>query len=1148
MSSVSKLQGALSIISNENVLALAHLNFDFSLFKVDAPKEFQGLGATLSTQRRDEAEAGSSHRTARRVGALFEQILPKTPELVRAYGERASAISKMPDVNPKGSRSHGIFERQVGADGTSIWAAATSGSSAIAVHLLACMLARIWTADKATSVWVEIIEQRQAAIRRTCDGSESHHWSTLLAAEQQISRKELANWDASARAWLRRADEAKAYQQTQLMLIVKNVNLNVNNVGDTYESVMQAWDIAMTTMEKLLKGMPHLVHNGAILLGISSWHIYPNLNVLSSGQKEILLKDELVPVGGILTIGLKDMTRKTDDGVRWSLPLAHLRFYGEPVISSGAISQATERVSVDDFLQVVLGSVLASWGFTTPATAKSAVIVLSEMWRFMQRSVAQLEAENQELLQRLATMSDFEKSGPQRGRKRKRRTGRLAAISKEVYNNPEMVQLEEEARHARLNANNKLLKDLNGIIEGNRSWPILLAATADLFVQSKGIKRQQNEMLQRLGRRNVDFLGNPTPEMEPLFGFCKQDTISKLCKDQETRISILRQLSNSLELSSRAVIKYRLENPDRMEINSDGAILAGLATAVCSAGEEETDALGEVSAHQRWLAADHWKIIDGSDVLDIQRMWKDMDTSDEHPTDIMSISRDVDTEHDSGFTWFKPPRQFRDSSCSLGNSNSPLYCKIYGDVDNAALYMASSSGKLSESETKIASISWSHAAIHAFKSGSISASKLVDFFDGQDGLATDPYSQSLKGVCIAVDVYRHIRGATVSLQAVNKPLSEALWIPNELNSAARRENTVMTSQSDYDDTSPEDTDADNMSFDDEFMPKAKGINQTLSTAPIQDDWETHQKAKEAEESKSLKASATESELHDPEEIQIWPQWRAPKISRADAFACIAYFESGMYNIAPTGLRHVMALSSGDSIYVTAALICDPNEMPKRNEIRRIIGNVGQPGISMLVPPSNQLVRKIDITQYMIVRHEDYDETVSDEFSKTQMELSFSGYDQTIDIGSHGAKDAVAFFLEALIRVHDAGQWVADVDVLSALDSNLLHRFSCKCMIEAEEVSKDVGDQISDGSSNATFNIPSNSNHAPKLVAIDNWEELLQRPPEASIVRAHQNWLARLAATSFCVNRGYPTYVLPEKACWKCLRRHGELSQDSVLIL
>ncbi|KAH8585981.1 hypothetical protein B0O99DRAFT_704838, partial [Bisporella sp. PMI_857] len=353
MSSIlGKVQGTL--VANENTLQLASINFDFSLFQVKAPPEFEGLGKLLSAQRREEAEQGTSHKTARRLGALFEQILPTTPELVRAYGQRSSEISQMPDINP---------QEQAGADGTSIWAAATSGASAIAVHLLACMLARIWTPERATSVWTELIERRKSIIKATDHGLETTNWSTLMASQQTISRKETAQWDASARSWLRRADEAMKIQQTRLMLIIKNVNIPVNNVGDTYDSVIQAWRIAMITMEKLLKGMPQLVQNGAILLGLSAWHLYPDLNVLQEGAKLVSLEDNLIAKSAIVTIGLEDTSSDPESGVRWSLPLAYLRYYGEPIESSGALSQATERVSLPEFVQVVLGCVLAKWGF-----------------------------------------------------------------------------------------------------------------------------------------------------------------------------------------------------------------------------------------------------------------------------------------------------------------------------------------------------------------------------------------------------------------------------------------------------------------------------------------------------------------------------------------------------------------------------------------------------------------------------------------------------------------------------------------------------------------------------------------------------------------------------------------------------------------
>ena len=50
-------------------------------------------------------------------------------------------ISKFQNQNPKGNTIGGPFADLMGADGTSIWAAATSGPNAIPVLLLGCMLA-----------------------------------------------------------------------------------------------------------------------------------------------------------------------------------------------------------------------------------------------------------------------------------------------------------------------------------------------------------------------------------------------------------------------------------------------------------------------------------------------------------------------------------------------------------------------------------------------------------------------------------------------------------------------------------------------------------------------------------------------------------------------------------------------------------------------------------------------------------------------------------------------------------------------------------------------------------------------------------------------------------------------------------------------
>lgn len=117
---LSKLTNAVISASNENTLALANFNFDFSLVKLDAPKEFAPLGSALTVQRRTIAEDGTIHQVVRKLGALFEQLLPSTPKLIQTYGIRASEIIRSPEVNPKGSTADGPFESYVGADGTSI--------------------------------------------------------------------------------------------------------------------------------------------------------------------------------------------------------------------------------------------------------------------------------------------------------------------------------------------------------------------------------------------------------------------------------------------------------------------------------------------------------------------------------------------------------------------------------------------------------------------------------------------------------------------------------------------------------------------------------------------------------------------------------------------------------------------------------------------------------------------------------------------------------------------------------------------------------------------------------------------------------------------------------------------------------------------
>ncbi|UKZ74817.1 hypothetical protein TrVFT333_002487 [Trichoderma virens FT-333] len=124
--SLGKFTSALMAASQENTVALAALNFDFSLYKVEAPKEYQALGSCLSDERRSLAEGGSQHLTARKLGAVFRTRLPAVPHLLRAFGERVSEIAQK--ATPKHQASNGaassplrnVFAQKMGIDGTSI--------------------------------------------------------------------------------------------------------------------------------------------------------------------------------------------------------------------------------------------------------------------------------------------------------------------------------------------------------------------------------------------------------------------------------------------------------------------------------------------------------------------------------------------------------------------------------------------------------------------------------------------------------------------------------------------------------------------------------------------------------------------------------------------------------------------------------------------------------------------------------------------------------------------------------------------------------------------------------------------------------------------------------------------------------------------
>ena len=307
--------------------------------------------------------------TARRLGALFRSKIPKVPHLIRAYGERVSeiAVSTSAATTPASARggssssssnvSQSVFSGHVGIDGTAIWAAATAGSDAICLQLLACMLARFWSPKEAVSIWAEITEARKKELLLDRDDL---GLAQMAALQANVAREQLAEWDASARAWLATADMVKARQQTQLRLILSNLDVVVNSAEHTYESVMAAWVESMKVVDNLLAEVPQSIHQGAALVGLSAWHLYPDMMLYADGFKEVAQADPLFGPGGILTIGLQS-TQGGNHGVCWSLPLARLRYYGDPVVVTKVLNEGDSRVSFQQLVLIVIGIMARQW-------------------------------------------------------------------------------------------------------------------------------------------------------------------------------------------------------------------------------------------------------------------------------------------------------------------------------------------------------------------------------------------------------------------------------------------------------------------------------------------------------------------------------------------------------------------------------------------------------------------------------------------------------------------------------------------------------------------------------------------------------------------------------------------------------------------
>jgi len=1058
-----------------------------------------GLGAVLSRQRKINAEDGPLHRTARKLGALFEQILPSTPNLIRAYGKRATAIFQTPGINPQGTKKDGPFESFVGADGASLWAAATSGHSAVAVYLLACMLARKWDAQVATSIWVELVAERKQEVENAFKEGNVASMTVVLAAGQELSREELSLWDDSARAWLQSADAAKTSQQKQLELILKNVDAPISSCTNPYTNVVSAWKQAMVGLEQILLGVPQQISDGSVLLSLSAWHIFPDLLVLGSKTVNVKFRDELVPGGGVITIGLQN-TDLDQGRIKWSLALSHLRYYGDPVeVTSGDIKS---RVSMDQLHLAAFGTVMSSWGASIEET-----IPLARWFAALWARLEQTPNEDREFL------------------------------------------CNGQPLHKYLN------------------WLYVLVGAAKHLLACKSDVLDVAMMIVGFGhRRGSKFLGILQLPLPPFFGLCNRVILRALQKEKnvDRGISFLRELSKAIGYEDGdAFISFKGEE----QTEGQPLFYQEYATAVThsSSGQKRHSdgALKDAPKFWRSLNFSSNSDEDGCDCegqcgttcpCAVNQRFCTWNCHSSGSFDVRNIGcRNTGTEFENRaadifsqgefcgaygrslhgpFTektvpprvvmeWDNPPLLFSNLSklpCTPNtepasaspSAKQPCCCydpchlhrdlegptsndAVEPDVYHSVLFELSSSGKDSSFGlwVKRSPDGQSHPKLH-------SRPKLADLLVNTDGATSFLPSLGPSGL---LEYIRAIAGDEINpdsamhlLLRMTTPLEAAF-----LNAL------------------------DTLSVASQIYRNLNGATVPLGIMSINLD--------------SARWMGRCAPGFEPAgQSRNWNSHPISSISRPQALACIMMFESGTLNLAPDDFSNVMAISSGNSIFVPKALLSDPFEDIHEHELQRFVGNIGKPGITLMVCPQNPRVRRLS-DDFRVVRHAKYDFKREDNFKETTLHLSFTDWKLPLNTGttSWGNISEDVHYVESVVSVHDRGVWVADIDLVRGCNK-LWRLTSCLC--------NDQEKQVSNGTSMSM-----------RLTSVDYWDELLDSPNGIGIFRARGNWAARLAAVSILGRRSivggiYDTSIIvgPTVPCLKCAHRITSYGPRSGLAL
>ena len=830
----------------------------------------------------------------------------------------------------------------------------------------------------------------------------------------------------------------------------------------------------MQVLDNLIVGMPQSVHDADLLLGLSSWHLYPNMTVVHTRTIHVEQNDKLVAPGGIVTLGLRVPENEGTGGVLWSLPLSHLRYYGKPVRSTGELSICTSRITFEQFLFISLGSLTRAWPGRHDLVVR-AILAVSQLWQKAGEIMPTLIQVYFETVQWYNSLAGIEKEQAEQlfyfGRRRCSTLFGSSAPKLAVCFG--LCKVEAFVR-ALPGAECRIAWMRDFLAPLRSKFPHLDAAIIRYYPNGP----DNLEDLQRFSREN-QFVAN------------------KACTHLTT-LNSGQKLEDVENLSEYVVHRHHPDN----RTPEDFAEYATLQTSLN---------IDNTTSHKRWIPANENFIISKPPATISRCQW---------------VLRGFSSPHSVAVRRAQILKALTKENCGLYHTGEltkagkGVFFPRLDPVQPQTLHDLSV--KATETSEEV-TLQLPNGSVRRLKSPKADSPRKKRKTNEATGCPSKWYIPNPDGHSIEdqprmfeISLFGSKDIAEVLLPAWAEDkravLSENLevgYVISKIEAGLITAASISSFLVDDMVEKPPDDSTDNMKKFrktqlEEFH---KSLGALLMAAGVYRDLPNS----------TINIGVTSQPLAEAKYFQIntanYPQIKTSKL--ADKFSCIAFFESGIINIDPKELSEVIAISSGNSLHIAACCLQDPARDENTDQTMHTIGNVGKPGLCFLFSPKTPMVQEPRRDQWQLVRHLPFDGELESNFgSSTTLHLSFTGYQFPVQTVDHGGLDRDAFFVEAAVRVFDGREWIADIDIISAfrqLDGTAERLATCNHSSEEKGRFQHLN-----------------------LTSIDSWIELLDAPTTAHVVRAKNDWISRLAAFAVATQTRRSVIIASDSVCWCCV--------------